>query len=40
MIRYKEILAAVTVATFAVVGASLFLMSGKLVYIIIIRLFV
>lgn len=39
MIRYKEVAAAVAIATFALVCASLFLLFGKLVYIII-RLFV
>lgn len=39
MIHYKEVVAAVTIAAFAVVGASLFLLSGKLVYVVV-RLFV
>lgn len=39
MIHNKEVLAAVTIAVFAVVGASLFLLSGKLVYIIVCVLF-
>lgn len=38
MVHYKEVVAAVATATFVVVGASLFLLSGKLVYAVV-RLF-